>query len=40
MSMMVRTMAASSESTATSRTNDWSIFRVPIGNCCRAESDE
>ena len=31
MSMMVRTMAASFESTATSRTKDWSIFRVPIG---------
>ncbi len=40
MSMMVRTMAASSESTATSRTKDWSIFNVPMGNCCKADSEE
>ncbi len=40
MSMIVRTMVASSELTAASRTNDWSIFSVPIGNCWSALSDE
>ena len=40
MSMIVRTIVASSELIAASRTNDWSIFSVPIGNCCRALSEE
>ena len=35
MSMMVRTMVASPASSLTSRTKDWSIFSVPIGNCCK-----
>ncbi len=40
MSMMVRTIVASPASSLTSRTKDWSTFSVPIGNCCRAESEE
>ena len=40
MSMMVLTIVASFASIAESRTNDWSIFSVPIGNCCSADSDE
>ena len=39
-SMMVRTMVASLASSHASRTKDWSILRVPIGNCCSAESEE
>ena len=39
-SMMVRTIVASLASSGASRTKDWSIFSVPIGNCCRAESEE
>ena len=39
-SMMVRTIVASPASSLTSRTKDWSIFSVPIGNCCRADSEE
>ena len=27
-------------SSAASRTNDWSILSVPIGNCCSADSEE
>ena len=40
MSMIVRTMVASPASSLTSRTKDWSIFSVPIGNCWSADSDE
>jgi hypothetical protein len=39
-SMMVRTMVASPASSLTSRTKDWSILSVPMGNCCSAESEE
>jgi pyruvate/2-oxoglutarate/acetoin dehydrogenase E1 component len=36
----VETIAASFGSVSMSRTNDWSIFRVWIGNCLRCVSDE
>ena len=35
MAMVALVMAASSAEWATPRMNDWSIFRMSIGNCLR-----
>ncbi len=35
MAMVALVMAASSGELPTPRTNDWSIFRMSIGNCLR-----